>query len=449
MLGLALAVTGLPAAPAAAQTLVSREVIQSTGSAEVERLNVALRRLAASPGDTSALIEAGHAALQLNDLEAAIGFFSRALDLAPDKSQAKLGMAAAQVRSQRPGEALRLFAEAQQAGAAIDAVAADRGLAHDLVGNNSAAQADYRLALSRQYDDAVARRLALSLAISGDRAGFESTLLPMLERRDLAAYRARAFGIAILGDEAEAARIAGAVMPPDLASRIIPYLSYMRHLTRAQQAAAANLGIFPRAAQIGRDDPRIAQASQGGVATTMRADNRLVPAGEPLGRPIPGQGSGRSDQAAPAERPGAPSPASAPASAPGRPSVSNAFGSLAEPASMPPAVTQGAVDVSAIDAPREIAPKPVQHPGRIWVQVATGVDLKALAFDWRRMERKFPEQLGDFEPHTVKWGQANRLLAGPIASPGDARALVNALKARGLDSFVYTSPNGQEISEMK
>lgn len=445
MLGLALAVAGLPAAPAAAQTVVSREVIQSTGSAEVERLNVALRRLAASPGDTSALVEAGHAALQLNDLEAAIGFFSRALDLAPGNSQAKLGMAAAQVRSQRPGEALRLFAEAQQAGAAIDAVAADRGLAHDLVGNNSAAQADYRLALSRQNDDEVARRLALSLAISGDRAGFESTLLPMLERRDLAAYRARAFGIAILGDEAEAARIAAAVMPPDLASRITPYLSYMRHLTRAQQAAAANLGIFPRAAQIGRDDPRLAQASQGGVATTVRADNRLVPAGEPLGRPIPGQGSGRSDQAARTAQPGAPSSASAPA----RPSVSSAFGSLAEPASMPPAVTQGAVDVSAIDAPREIAPKPVQHPSRIWVQVATGVDLKALAFDWRRMERKFPEQLGDFDPHTVKWGQANRLLAGPIASPSDARALVNALKAQGLDSFVYTSPNGQEISEIK
>lgn len=444
MLGLVWAASGYPAAPAAAQAVVSREVIQSTGSAEVERLNVALRRLAASPADTSALIEAGHAALQLNDLEAAVGFFSRALDLAPGNSQAKLGMAAAQVRSQRPGEALRLFAEAQQAGAAIDAVVADRGLAHDLVGNNSAAQADYRLALSRKNDDAVARRLALSLAISGDRTGFESTLLPMLERRDLAAYRARAFGIAILGDEAEAARIAEAVMPPDLASRIIPYLSYMRHLTRAQQAAAANLGIFPRAAQIGRDDPRIAQAAQGGAAP-MRSDNRLVPAGEPLGRSSAGQGGGRADQTPPTSQPGT----TTPATAPGRQSISSMFGSLAEPASTPTAVAEGAVDVRAIDAPREITPKPVQHPSRIWVQVATGVDLKALAFDWRRMERKFPEQLGGFEPHTVKWGQANRLLAGPIASPGEARALVNALKAQGLDSFAYTSPEGQEITEIK
>src|SRR3546814_3704866 len=42
--------------------------------------------------------------------------------------------------------------------------------------------------------DEVARRLAVSLAISGDRAGFESALLPMLQRQDYAAFRARAFG---------------------------------------------------------------------------------------------------------------------------------------------------------------------------------------------------------------------------------------------------------------
>src|SRR3546814_1665112 len=95
-------------------------------------------------------------------------------------------MAAAQVRSRRPNEALLLFAEAQRAGAAMELVAADHGLAHDLVGNNAEAQANYRLALARRSDDEVARRLAVSLAISGDRAGFESALLPMLQRQDYA-----------------------------------------------------------------------------------------------------------------------------------------------------------------------------------------------------------------------------------------------------------------------
>ncbi|OGS59774.1 MAG: hypothetical protein A3J40_08000 [Erythrobacter sp. RIFCSPHIGHO2_12_FULL_63_10] len=112
-------------------------------------------------------------------------------------------------------------------------------------------------------------------------------------------------------------------------------------------------------------------------------------------------------------------------------------------------VTAGAVDIMAIEAPREVAPKPIQHPSRVWVQVATGVDRKALQFDWRRMARKYPDQLGKLDPHVVKWGQANRLLVGPVASQGDARALVNALKGKGLDSFVYTSPEGQEITEIQ
>ena len=52
---------------------------------------------------------------------------------------------------------------------------------------------------------------------------------------------------------------------------------------------------------------------------------------------------------------------------------------------------------------------------------------------------------GDFKPHVTPWGQANRLLAGPIASEARARKLVKALKEEGLDSFTFSSPEGQEI----
>lgn len=412
------------AVPALAQEPVAREVVQPTGSPEVARLDAALGRLAANPQDVAALIESGHAALALDDLDAAVGFFGRAQELAPADNQAKLGMAAAQVHMRQPIEALRLFAQVQQAGVVMDLVAADLGLAHDLVGNNTQAQASYRLALGKRADDEATRRLALSLAISGDRAGFEATLLPLLERRDNAAYRARAFGLAILGDTAEAGSIAQAVMPRDLASRIAPYLAYMQHLTKAQQAAAANLGIFPRAAEIGRDEPQIAQLPQAALPVSprvpaARADARLAPVGQPLGSPV------------------------------SRQSVSSAFDSFAVEKTTRPSASEGAVDITAIDAPREVAPKPVQHPGRIWVQVATGVDRNALQFDWRRMARKYADLLGKFDPHVVKWGQANRLLAGPFVSLGDAKALVSALKAKGLDSFVYTSPEGQEIIEIQ
>ncbi|MFN5819597.1 MAG: hypothetical protein ACK44Y_04105, partial [Novosphingobium sp.] len=102
------------------------------------------------------------------------------------------------------------------------------------------------------------RRLALSQAISGDRRGMEVTLSPLLQKQDKAAWRTRAFAFAILGLATEAESIARANLPEAAAGGMVAYLRYMPRLTPAQQAAAANLGHFPRAAEIGRDDPRIA-----------------------------------------------------------------------------------------------------------------------------------------------------------------------------------------------
>jgi hypothetical protein len=113
--------------------------------------------------------------------------------------------------------------------------------------------------------------------------------------------------------------------------------------------------------------------------------------------------------------------------------------------------TSGAgVDITSITPPREVAaPPPPTNPSRHWVQVATGRDRTALRFDWRRIKRNAPDLLGSFEPYVVTWGQANRLLAGPVDSDGAARELVNALRAQGLDSFPYTSPEGEEITELQ
>ena len=417
-----------------AQNAVNREVVQPTQSLEIERLNTALHRLARDPQNVAALIEAGNAAIQLDDLDAALGFFGRAQELSPGNAQAKIGLAVVYLRSRRPIDSLQLFAEAEQAGANSDQVAGDRGLAYDLVGNNAQAQTSYRMALSRGADDEILRRLALSLAISGDKQGFEEVLLPMLQRQDYGAFRVRAFGLAILGEEAEAVEIANAVMPRDLASRITPYLAYMPRLTRAQQAAAANLGIFPRAADIGRDDTRIAQFASSNISAAQ-AGNRLAPAGEPLGssgdpRRRPDRTGSKPDDD-------------------GEQSLAEAFGDLSTQASVPPAAADGAVDISTIEAPRETKPEPITHPSRVWVQIATGRDVSALSFDWRRIQRRNAELLGTYGAHVVKWGQANRLLAGPIASREDARKLVNALKRAGQDSFIYVSPEGQEITDLQ
>lgn len=115
--------------------------------------------------------------------------------------------------------------------------------------------------------------------------------------------------------------------------------------------------------------------------------------------------------------------------------------------------TGGAVNIAAIDIPREVAPEPEPappaHPRRIWVQLATGRDTDALRFDWRRIQRSAPDLLGRFKPHVTPWGQANRLLAGPIASREAARELINALAEKGVETFSYTSPEGTEIQELK
>ena len=318
---LTLVVLGLaPAAVVQAQTASdgSRAVVQPLPSPAVGELNSALRRISRNARDVEALIAAGSASLRLNDNEAAAGFYSRARDVEPRNAQAAAGLANAYVRSDRPVEALQLYREAEQAGASTQAMAADRGLAYDLVGENAAAQQEYARALTGAGGDEVRRRLALSQAIQGNREGFERTLYPLLEKQDFAAYRIRAFSLAILGQEKEAIAITEAVMPADLAARLAPYLNYMRRLTPAQQAAAANLGNFPRAAQIGRDDPRIL-AYREGKAGIGAADAALAPAGPALGasaaatastapvlarnelpaqRRRPGRGSGRMEEVA-------------------------------------------------------------------------------------------------------------------------------------------------------
>ncbi|MEE4207625.1 MAG: tetratricopeptide repeat protein, partial [Erythrobacter sp.] len=102
----------LVAAPAAAQEVTAREVVQPLPSGEVQRLNRALMDLAKRPKSLAALVEAGDASLALDDLDAAMGFYGRADDLDPANAQVKLGIAAVYLRSGRPVEALEAFAAA-------------------------------------------------------------------------------------------------------------------------------------------------------------------------------------------------------------------------------------------------------------------------------------------------------------------------------------------------
>ncbi|MEX0341895.1 MAG: tetratricopeptide repeat protein, partial [Erythrobacter sp.] len=252
------AIALLPVAAQPAHVWAQNEIVQPLPAAGERALSEALSRLARNATDVGALLDAGEAALELGDIDAAIGFFGRANELSPGNSRTKLGLAKAYTRSRRPVEALRLFAEAERAGVANSRMAEDRGLAFDLVGDTASAQQLYRLALANGAGAETVRRLALSQAISGDRDGFEASLLPLLEQGDVAAFRTRAFGLAILGRAREAKEIADTMLPAGVGARMAAYFDYMPRLTKAQQAAAGNLGTFPRTASIGKDDAGIA-----------------------------------------------------------------------------------------------------------------------------------------------------------------------------------------------
>lgn len=465
---------------ALAQEIVSREVVQPLPSEEVQRLNRALVTLAKTPRDLDALVEAGTAALGVGDVDAAVGFYGRAADINPDHPRVALGLGTVYLISGRPGEAIPQFDRARAAGVPMREVLSDQALAFDLVGDQSSAQAAYTRAIELDPgNDEARRRLAVSHAIAGNRARFEEALRPLLDNRDTAAFRARAFGLAILGDQDRATAIAEQVMPRDLSSRIVPYLAYMPRLTPAQQAAAANLGIFPRAADIGREDPRLAR-----FAAESKVDRRLEPAGPPLGAraqtpatssaippATPAAAASSGTVPTPAPLPvvatvtaGAtpPPPASIPAEPAPQPApqparVADAFADFGGDDLPDARVGSGAVDLTQIAIRREPPPPPPKpkeppkpvHPSRVWVQLATGKNAGALGYDWRRLSRSGGDLLAKLKPHTTPWGEAHRLLAGPLDTRDKGQALVRELKAKGLDSFLYVSPEGQEIQSVK
>lgn len=256
------------AAPAAAQ---------STG-AFTESPNAALSRnlrsLAANPKSVTALMGAGKAALDLGDAQAALTFFARAEEQMPRDGRVKMWIASALIQLQQPHAALKFFRDAADLGVPAADLARDRGLAQDIAGNPREAQRDYRLALLKGRDDEVTRRLALSLAISGEREPALRLLEDQLLVRDRAAERARALILALTGDAAGATRAVQTAMPGQ-AGAMSPFLARLPTLAPAERALAVHLGVFP---QDGRTPPPSAYAA-----------NDFANAVTDAGRPDPGQ----------------------------------------------------------------------------------------------------------------------------------------------------------------
>ncbi len=104
--------------------------------------------------------------------------------------------------------------------------------AYDLIGQQERAQRDYRLALKDGPADETIRRYALSLGISGKRDMALQQLDPLVRRSDRGAWRARAFILAMNGDDQGASRIATNMMPPGLAQGLLPFFERLPGLGR-------------------------------------------------------------------------------------------------------------------------------------------------------------------------------------------------------------------------
>ena len=246
-------------------------------------LRDAIRRIARDRRDVEALIDAGNAALLLNDAEAALNFFRQADNLRSNDGRIKAGLGAALVRSENPFEGLRYFDDAVRLGTSERSLAAERGMAFDLLGNFERAQQDYQLASTVTRSDRLTVQHAISLSLSGKAFEADTLLNPLLARNDPAAWRARAFMLAARGDFKQSQEVTRGFLDFQSAQRIERYLKQMPSLTGPQQAAAIHLGHFPLN-NIGRDSDVVRSvASSLPPVGQSSGSNRLIPAGSPLG----------------------------------------------------------------------------------------------------------------------------------------------------------------------
>jgi Flp pilus assembly protein TadD len=369
-----------------------------------------VRALASDPKDFNALIGAGRAALELGDTQAAAGFFARADDVNPRSPLPQAGMGAVSVANGEPQAALPYFKRAQQLGASAATIGCDRGLAFDLLGRQADAQTDYRAALAGPDRDEARRRLALSLAISGDRNDALATLAPLMAQRDAAAARTRAFVLALTGDTNGAMVAADAAMPGSWA-RVAPFLQRLPTLRPGQKAAAANLGIFPDSGDTAyaySTPPRNYAAASPSVTASVSTD-RLSAIDELLHQPP-----------APAQPSWQPAP------------------------SPPPTQIAYAAPVTRqqLSVRRAVSAVP---QGKIWLQLASGPNAEALPDQFRRIKSRDRDLFDGITGFVARSPGRARLVIGPFHSASDADTFAADLETVDISAFKWSNSPADQI----
>ncbi|WP_439567873.1 SPOR domain-containing protein [Sphingopyxis sp.] len=89
------------------------------------------------------------------------------------------------------------------------------------------------------------------------------------------------------------------------------------------------------------------------------------------------------------------------------------------------------------------------NPARIWVQVATGANARALATDFGKFAKKSPAVFKGKSGATAEWGKTRRLLVGPFKDRKAAQDWLADYKKAGGDGFLFNSEAGQTVDPIK
>ncbi|MEO7602223.1 MAG: hypothetical protein ABIS39_03020 [Sphingomicrobium sp.] len=388
-------------APEAARAQGSYSPYNESASTALARY---VRAIADNPNDFEALIGAGRAAIALGDPHAAGGFFARADEVNPRSPLPQAGMGAVAVLNGEPHGALPYFTRAQQLGAPASSFAIDRGLAYDLLGRQAEAQADYRIAMIGRDAEEARRRLAMSLAISGNRAEALQLLGPLMAKGDAAAARSRAFVMALTGDPGGARIGIEAAMPGQWPS-VEPFIRRIATLRPGDKAAAVNLGIFPDG-----DGSALALTSAG--AASFAGGDRLASIEQMFAaKPV---------QQAPAPQ-------------------------VAPTWSAPAPKVQYAVAAPVKRAPVRQASATATTQKKLWLQLASGSNAEALPDQFRRMKSRHRALFDGISGYVAKGSDRSRLVIGPFRGSDDAAVFAEDLGTVGIDAFSWTNSASDRI----
>jgi Flp pilus assembly protein TadD len=183
-------------------------------------LSIAQRILATDSNNVAALIRVANAQAALGQRDAAQRSFTRAMTIAPDKTDATIGLGRLDLATD-PAAAAALFQLVVDREPRNVAALIDFGIAKDLQGQHKEAQRVYRQALTVEPDRvATSVNLGLSLALSGDTGEAVAILRPLASDPG-AAPRVRqdlAVALALSGDNAAATMI----LQKDIAAPAVP-----------------------------------------------------------------------------------------------------------------------------------------------------------------------------------------------------------------------------------